>query len=323
MTTGIPTDPQALAQGLRENISRVIVGKDPEIELVMAALMSRGHVLIEDVPGTGKTLLAKSLARSIDAEFRRIQFTPDLLPSDLTGMHVFDQRSGEFVFRPGPVFTQILLADEINRASPRTQSSLLECMEERQVTIDGQTRPLTEPFFVLATQNPVETSGTYPLPEAQLDRFFIQLPLGYPDREQSLAILKRFRVDDPLTSLQPVCPAAALTEAAKAVRQVRISDEVLDYLLRLTGQTRQDDAILLGASPRAELALSLGARALAAIRGRDFVVPDDIRDMAIPVLAHRLVLKSTSVGQSRSARDAVAAILEREPVPVENWSRQN
>jgi MoxR-like ATPase len=310
---------QALAEAIQQNIGKVIIGKKREIELILTALLCGGHVLLEDVPGTGKTMLARSLARSIDASFRRIQFTPDLLPSDLTGIHFFHQKSGEFVFRAGPIFSQILLADEINRATPRTQSSLLESMEEKQVTIDGETHILEEPFFVIATQNPVETQGTFPLPEAQLDRFFIQLPLGYPDRQESLQILHLHMGEQPLGGLAPVCSKDDVLAARRAVMDVFIHDVLLDYIMQLTEATRANEAAALGVSPRGSIALMRGARALAAIRGRRFAIPDDIVDLAVPALAHRLILRGSVRSRTQASQELMRQIVATIPVPVEDW----
>lgn len=275
---------------IKENMKKVIIGKDEVMDRILTALLSGGHVLLEDLPGTGKTVLAKSLAKSMNGEFRRVQFTPDLLPSDVTGLHYFNQKEGEFQFREGPVFTQILLADEINRATPRTQSSLLECMEERQVTIDGETRKLDEVFFVIATQNPIESSGTFPLPEAQMDRFFMKLSMGFPSKEEELAILDRFQLAEPLKTLEPVCTREEILEAMEEIRKIYVHPEIKKYLVDIAEASRQDGELLSGVSPRGTLALFKGIRAYAWLKGRDYVVPEDVKALAVPVLAHRLVL---------------------------------
>ena len=305
----------SLAGTLTENIGRVIVGKEREIELVLAALLAGGHVLLEDVPGTGKTTLAKSLARSLSLSFARVQFTPDLLPSDVTGTRIYNQRTGEFTFIKGPAFTNILLADEINRATPRTQSALLECMEERQITEGGVTYPLSSPFLLIATQNPVETQGTFPLPEAQLDRFMIRLSLGYPSKEESAAMLRRFMAEQPLDALESVCSGEQLAGAAALCRSCHVSDDILLYMVSLCEKARNPEDVLLGPSPRAMLALMRCAQALAAIRGRDYVIPDDVKELAVPVLAHRILLRAGRRGMT--AQEYIESILAHTAAPTE------
>ena len=310
-----------VAQSVKDNIARVIVGKDEVVELLLIALFCEGHVLLEDVPGIGKTTLAKSLARSLGCSFQRIQFTPDLLPSDITGVNVFNQRTGDFEFRPGPLMAQIVLADEINRAGPRTQSALLEAMEERQITVDGVTRPLPRPFLVLATQNPIELEGTFPLPEAQVDRFFMRLAIGYPEEDEERAILRRFRESNPLGDLAPVVDADEILKLHKTVRQVFVHPAVEEYIVRLTRATRQHASVQLGASPRGSLSLYHAAQAWAAIQSRNFVLPHDVKRLIQPVLGHRIIISSHARVRGRVVGDILKEIGEQAPVPVEEtWS---
>ena len=310
----------AFAKNVSDNVSRVIVGKEDAIKLVLCAILARGHILLEDVPGTGKTVMAKSLAKSLDEDFARIQFTPDLLPTDVTGLSIWDAKAGEFTFKPGPVFTNILLADEINRATPRTQSALLECMEERQVTESGVTRKLAEPFLVVATQNPVEIQGTFPLPEAQLDRFLVRLKMGYPDTQGAMQILRRFISQSPLEELQPVVKREEIVEAQNALKDVEASTPVMAYITALCERTRQFEQVQLGVSPRGMLALLRASQAHALVEGRDFVTPDDVRAMAEPVLAHRIVVRGM-YGRSGQGEMIVAEALKSTPVPTESPER--
>jgi MoxR-like ATPase len=308
---------QAMAEAVRANIARVIVGKLEVIDLLLVALLSDGHILLEDVPGMGKTVMARALARSIGATFQRVQGTPDLLPTDITGISYFDQRRGEFVFRQGPIFAQVLLDDEINRATPRTQSALLEAMAERQVTVERETMPLPRPYLVLATQNPVELEGTFPLPEAQLDRFLLRVRVGYPSEDEEQAILHRFKHNEPLETLQPIVSAEQVALFQRLVRQVQWQPEVERYLLAMVRATREHPAVNLGVSPRGTLALYRASEAYAAMAGRDYVQPDDVKRLAPSVLAHRL-LTTTRARLKGSASEAIIAdIVEATPVPVE------
>ncbi len=302
-----------------DSVSQVIVGKRPQIERVAIAMLCGGHVLIDDVPGTGKTMLARSFAASMGVEFRRLQCTPDLLPNDVTGVRVFDPRSGEFRFEPGPIFTNILLADEINRATPRTQAALLEAMAEGQVTVDGDTRRLPVPFLVLATQNPVEFEGTFPLPEAQLDRFMISLSLGYPTPDEEQSLLSKIGLDHPVNRVKPVAEfdsdgGASWIDLARVAASTHLDDSVEAYIVAITGATRSHQAVDLGASPRATIALAAAARALAAVRGRDYVLPDDVKELAAPVIAHRLVLSPEGRLRGIRSSQVVADILSMVPI---------
>lgn len=308
---------QTLAQRLAESIGKVIKGKEDVIRKVTVCLLCGGHILLEDIPGTGKTTLVKSLARSVNASFTRVQFTPDLLPTDLTGANIYNQKTGEFTFKPGPVFTQILLADEINRATPRTQSSLLECMEEGQVTVDGQTHILEKPFFVVATQNPIEIQGTFPLPEAQLDRFFMRLAMGYPPAENEREMLAEFMLGSPLESISPVTDTTEILNAQQMIRQVHVSEAVQEYLLRIVAATRSHDRVRLGVSPRGSIAFLRASQAWAALEGRDYVLPDDLKAVCCDVLSHRLLCKGAHLSQNDAARTILEEILRLTPVPIE------
>ncbi len=305
------------ATRLRENIQKVIVGKEEVIDLALIAILSEGHLLLEDVPGTGKTTLAKTIAASLGLSFHRVQFTPDLLPSDLTGIYFYNQKEQEFEYRAGPIMGQILLADEINRATPRTQSALLEAMGERQVTVDIATHDLPRPFLVMATQNPVELEGTFPLPEAQLDRFLMKVALGYPDEESENAMLLRFERTDPLDTLESVLGPEDILEMQRDVRDVRVEQSVRSYVVNVCRMTRAHEDIMLGASPRATMALYRTAQARAAINGRDFVIPDDVKVMAPFVLTHRLMVNPQTRLRGRRPEDVVGEVVDTVPVPVE------
>jgi len=306
---------QTFAERVIQNVERVIVGKRATVELAVVGLLSQGHLLIEDVPGVGKTMLARSLARSLGCSFGRIQFTPDMLPSDITGVSIFNQATRQFEFRPGPVMSQILLTDEINRATPKTQAALLEVMEERQVTVDGVTHALPQPFMVLATQNPIEYEGTFPLPEAQLDRFLLRIRLGYPDPESEITVLERQQFRHPVEDLQPVVSVEEVREAQEAVKSVYVSKAVKQYIVELVNQTRRHPDVYLGASPRGSLTLYRTGQALAAMRGRDFVLPDDIKALALPALAHRVIVSPRARLREMTAENIVQSVLEELPVP--------
>jgi MoxR-like ATPase len=311
----IMADGQGIAERVIENVERVIVGKREAVEKVLVAMVSRGHVLIEDVPGVGKTTMAKAFAQSIGCEFRRIQFTPDLLPSDIAGVSIYNQKTGEFEFRPGPIMAQIVLADEINRATPKSQSALLEAMEERQVTTDGITHKMADPFLVLATQNPIEYEGTFPLPESQLDRFFMRITLGYVDREAELEVIDSQLTSHPLESIEQVIDVVDLLQIQEEAKAVYVDQRVREYIVDIVRLTREHSDIYLGASTRASLALFRGAQAMAALRGRDYVVPDDVKSLAGEVLAHRLIVSPAARIRNLDTRDTVEEILDSLPVP--------
>ena len=316
LSTGLTTGVAESTARIKANMEKVLVGKGGVIELTLAAILSAGHILIEDVPGIGKTTLARALASSLDCNFKRIQFTPDLMPSDITGIHYYNQKNGEFEFRPGPIISQVVLADEINRATPRTQSALLEAMGERQLSVDGVTMPLPDPFMVLATQNPIELEGTFPLPEAQLDRFLLRLRLGYPMEAEEDAILTRFHTGNPLADLEPVATVPEIVGFQETIREIHFEPVLRNYVVQLVQATRCHPDVELGASPRATMGLYRCSQALAAIRGREYVVPDDVKTLAPYTLAHRIILKSQARLRDRTSDSVVDDILSQVTVPV-------
>ncbi len=306
----------SFAQAVTENVEKVIVGKRGVIEMLIVALLCEGHVLVDDAPGTGKTMLTRSIAISLGLTFKRLQCTPDLLPNDVTGVSVFNQKTGEFQFRPGPIFSNVLLADEINRATPRTQSALLEAMAEGQVSIEGVTHKLARPFLVLATQNPIEFEGTFPLPEAQLDRFLLRLSVGYPDFDQEGVMLRNLQHEHPIESLQKAVDGSQLPELQRLVQDIHLDDTVRDYILSLVHATREHADLALGASPRGSLALFRTSQAYAALRGRDFVLPDDVKEVTVPCLAHRLIVRPESTLEGRTPPDILEELLDSTPIPL-------
>jgi MoxR-like ATPase len=309
------TKAREVAVKIVANVEKVILGKSDAVELAVIALISRGHLLIEDAPGVGKTMLARSLARSVDCSFKRVQFTPDMLPGDITGVSVFSQKTGDFEFRPGPVIAQIVLADEINRATPKVQSALLECMEEGQITVDGVTHVMPSPFHVLATQNPIEYEGTFPLPETQLDRFILRISLGYPSQADEIAIVEQQQYAHPIETAEAVADSDDLLELQTRVRDIYVDDLVKHYITSVVAATRDHPTIYLGASPRGSLALFRTAQARALLQGRDYVLPDDVKTLAEAVLAHRLIIRLTDVSQDKSGKASIAEILESVTVP--------
>jgi MoxR-like ATPase len=308
-------DPKVIAERILDNVQKVIIGKEAEVRLTVVCLLCAGHLLIEDVPGVGKTMLARSLAKSTGCEFKRIQFTPDILPSDVTGVSVYNQKSGDFEFRPGPIVAEIVLADEINRATPKTQSSLLEAMEEHRVTVDGVTRDLPRPFMVLATQNPIEYEGTFPLPEAQLDRFLMRVHLGYPTNTDEVLMMDSQQVTHPIDSLQQVTDAAEIIQVQQAVKEIYVDPLIKQYIVGLVDMTRQHESVYLGASPRGSLALYRTAQAKAMLDDRDYVIPDDVKELAYATLGHRVIVSPSARVKSVTAADIILGCLERVPVP--------
>ena len=308
-------DVASIAQRISENIQKVILGKKDEIELAILALLSKGHILLEDVPGVGKTVLAKSLAASLGCSFKRIQFTPDLLPSDVIGVSIYNQKTGEFEYRPGPIIAQVVLADEINRATPKTQSALLEAMEEKQVTVDGVTHSLPEPFLVIATENPIEYEGTFPLPEAQLDRFLIRMAIGYPDKSDEISVLESQHIRHPLEEISQVVSPADILEAQEAVKSVYVDRLISEYIVNITSATREHPDVYLGASPRGSLGIYRVAQARAAISGRDYVIPDDVKSVVLPVLSHRIILNPSARMREVTTESVISNVLESVTVP--------